>query len=235
MKKNPAINALLHGTLWGIGVLATVGIGIISFNAINPTETTHGVSPTNDIYNEEIQQNISELQNNIETIKNDTTQTEAILQLKKELTALETQLSEMESTLSTTIPLGSFIASNGTISQLEMNNQGRALCDGTEITSQVPDAILKGTTLNLAGRTLVGEGIYAKDSNIYFQLGHVDQYSIGNDTMKGEVEHKLTFAEIPYHTHKVQRSLTAAGNNTHHISYGIGDGIGGESIESGPA
>lgn len=236
MKKNLATNSLIQGALWGVGVLAVVGIWIASFNYISPTVSTHGVSEVNNDNNqEEIQKSISELQGHIQTMKEDTTQAEAIIQLKKEIVALEKQLTQAETMITTSVPLGSLIASNGSISKTEMNSLGWALCDGTEIVSQVSDAVLKGNTLNLAGRTLVGEGNYAKDTNIYFQLGHVDQYSIGKETMRAEVEHKLTLAELPYHTHKVQRSLTAAGNNTNHISYSVGDGIGGESIESGPA
>jgi microcystin-dependent protein len=145
---------------------------------------------------------------------------------------LKEQLSGVETTIATNIPLGSLIATNGNITQSEMNQQGRARCDGTEISSQVPDATLKGTTLNLAGRTLVGEGQYAKDTNISFQLGHVDQYSIGKEEKKGEVEHKLTLTELPYHTHNIQRSLSTAGTNTNYISYSIGNGIGEEHIET---
>jgi GTPase involved in cell partitioning and DNA repair len=88
MKKNLAVHSLIQGALWGVGVLIVVGIGIISFNHLNPTEVTHGVSEintTNEIDNEAIQQNIANLQNELQTLTNDTTQAEAILQLNKEI------------------------------------------------------------------------------------------------------------------------------------------------------
>jgi microcystin-dependent protein len=94
-----------------------------------------------------------------------------------------------------------------------MNAQGRALCDGTDISTQVTDATLKGTTLNLAGRTLVGEGTYAKNDSITFTLGHVDEYKIGDTAQVGEPTHLLTFAEMPYHTHGISMKLAQGGNS----------------------
>jgi microcystin-dependent protein len=137
-----------------------------------------------------------------------------ISQLQTLQLTLQSGQTEIESSLSTLFPLGSFIAINGTVTKDQMNALGRALCDGSSIGSQVKDAVLQGTTLNLAGRTLVGEGKYAKDETITFQLGHVDEYTIGDATYKGEPMHLLTFAEMPYHTHGISTKIAQGGNGT---------------------
>lgn len=221
MKTNQSINPILHGALWGVGVLAVVGVGIVWFNSLVPSNApTHGVSETTEIEEtidqEKIamQENIATLQQHVEDLQSDTTQAEAILQLKKEISTLEEQVKLSEENIMNVIPLGSMIATNGNTSKAEMNERGWALCDGSSILSQVSDAILKGNTLNLAGRTLIGEGNYAKDSTISFQLGHVDEYKIGDTVYAGEVQHRLVFAEMPYHTHNINLKASQGGNES---------------------
>jgi hypothetical protein len=124
---------------------------------------------------------------------------------------LQSGQTTLENSLLHLIPVGSLIATNGSVSKEEMNALGRALSDGSDIASQVKDATLKGATLNLAGRTLVGEGSYAKDETITFTLGYVDEYKIGDTTQKGEIQHLLTFAEMPYHTHGISLKVAKGG------------------------
>jgi len=206
------MNPILQGALRGVGVLIVIGIGIIGLNYTAPAENSHGVSEIAE-FTDTIQTNISTLQQEISNLKSDTTNAEAILQLQQEILTLTEQMQDTEANAMKLIPLGSLIATNGSLPKTEMNAQGRALCDGSEIISQVPDAIIKGTTLNLAGRTLVGEGTYAKDDTSTFQLGHVDEYKIGTITHTGTILHKLTFAEMPYHTHGINVRNHQEGTN----------------------
>jgi microcystin-dependent protein len=161
----------------------------------------------------ELQQELAELQTQFATFQSDTTLLDQISQLQSDLLQLQSGQTQLEDSLLTFIPLGSLIATNGTLSQEEMNTLGRALCDGSEISSQVPDALLKGTTLNLAGRMLIGAGNYAKDDTITFTLGHVDEYVRGTIPQKGEISHLLTLAEMPYHTHGISLKTTQGGAN----------------------
>ena len=225
------LTPILHWALRGVGVLTIIGIGTLGFNHFTPETPswdTHNASEINEeleqiseletqintIKEEKslLQETISQLQIQIREIQTDTTVEKAILTLQEEILTIQSGQQTLEEGISTIIPLGSIIAMNGSVSQANMNILGRALCDGSSIASQVQDAILQGNTLNLAGRTLVGAGNYARDNSISFTLGHVDEYRIGNKMHQAGVTHTLTSEEIPTHSHGVRMQVQNGGS-----------------------
>ncbi|MDR2190958.1 MAG: hypothetical protein LBP53_07505 [Candidatus Peribacteria bacterium] len=230
MKKPQTLSPLFNGALRGIGLIAIVGLGIVSFNhfhignlvetAHNASETSEEIKKADDSIRFATQDDLIQVQEELKTFQADMTLPQQIQQLQTLvethttlLTQLQSGQTNLENTLLTLLPLGTFIASNGTLSQTEMNALGRAKCDGSDIASQVPDATLKGSTLNLAGRSLIGEGKYAKDESINFTLGHVDEYTQGTTPQIGEVSHLLNVSEMPYHTHGISMKATLGGGN----------------------
>jgi hypothetical protein len=149
---------LWQGALWGLGLLIITGIGIVSFQyfSLAPTEIVHNVAdetaPNFENLQQEIptlhqgisglQNEISGLQNEILTLQTTTVLSEQLAEVEQQIVALQSGFSFLQSGFSTLFPLGSFIAVNGTVDQTAMNTLGRALCDGSSITSQVKDAVI---------------------------------------------------------------------------------------------
>ena len=238
--KSQPFHPILSGALRGFGALLIVGIGTIGFNLLGPetpTEAMHNASEVIEEFekaelerieqieglgtqietiNEEksaLQENLAQLQTQLIEIQTNTTIEEAILALKAEIAILQSGQQTLEEGFSAMIPLGSMIATNGSVAKSDMNALGWALADGTSIASQVPDAVLQGNTLNLAGRSLIGAGMYAKDNSISFTLGHVDEYKIGNRMFPAEVLHTLSIEEIPEHSHGVKMQVQNGGSD----------------------
>lgn len=130
--------------------------------------------------------------------------------LQNELADLKNKETTMTGNVYDQVPLGTIIAVNGAVSQSTMNKEGWARCNGTSITSQVPEADLTGYTPNLAGKTLVGEGTF---SSYTFKLGDDNKYSDYSTTYNGEVRHTLSLPEIPSHNHSVSYTTWKAWDN----------------------
>jgi hypothetical protein len=96
------------------------------------------------------------------------------------------------------VPLRTIIATYGADRAI-MNRDGRALCNGTSIASQVGGAAVSGNTPNLAGKMLVGAGTF----NAATFTDGKEYYTYRGQNYYGAVRHTLTANEMPSHRHTI--------------------------------